>query len=277
MIIRINGVSLPPQAFDQAIQGVKVQDHTLTQEQAEDIAINQLIEHQVIKEEANDVFADIPANELEDALNNLKNSHGGEEQFYKAFGMNKSADVNIKKDLNQQMKIERFLDDLTKDVAPPSDSMAQQYFDKHPGANKAPEQRHVYNFVHKFEPNEMVATFNKMMKLRKDILNGTDFLSIACENATCENPDLGYFSRGQMVEEFDTVAFSMECDEVSPIFLTQFGYHIVKVVDIKGESTRTFADVKDDVKSMLHHELRHNFIEQWVEKKKKSADIQVVR
>jgi len=277
MIIKVNGVNLPPQAFDQSLNAVKVQDHTLTQQQAEELAVNHLVEQQLVKEEANDVFADIPEAELNAALDNLKNSHGGEEQFYKAFGMSKSDDGNIKKDLNQQMKVERFLDDLTKSIAPPSEQMTKQFFDKHPGANKAPEQRHVYNLVHKFEPTEMVATFKKMAKIRKGILNGDDFLEVANKEATCDNPDLGLFARGQMVEEFDTVAFSMEKDEVSPIFLTQFGYHIIKVVDIQTEATLTYDQVKESVKARLHHELKHKHIEQWVEKQKSKADVQVMR
>lgn len=277
MIIRVNGVSLPPQAFDQTLNAIKVQDHTLTQEQAENSAVNHLVEQQLIREEANEVFADIPANELVTALNNLKQSHGGEEQFYKSFGMTQADDVNIKQDLNQQMKIERFLDDHTKSVAPPSEQMTRQYFDKNPAANKAQEQRHVYNFVHKFEPKDMVATFNKMAQFRKQILDGEDFLTLAKKEATCENPDLGLFSRGQMVEEFDTVAFSMEKDEVSPIILTQFGYHIIKIIEIKAETTLTFDQVKDDVSTRLHHDLKHKFIEQWIEKKKEKADVEVVK
>lgn len=277
MIIRVNGVSLPPQAFDQAINAIKTQNHTLTQEQAEELAVNHLIEQELIKEEANDLFADIPDRELSAALDNLKSSHGGEQQFYRSFGMSRSDDESIKKDLNQQMKIERFLDDLTKSVAPPSEQMTKQYFERHPGANKAPEQRHVYNLVHKFEQNEMTATFNKMTELRKRILNGDDFLEIANKEATCDNPDLGLFARGQMVEEFDTIAFSMEKDEVSPIFLTQFGYHIIKIVDIQAEATLTYDQVKENVKARLHHDLKHKYIEQWLEKKVEKADVQVKR
>lgn len=277
MMIRINGVSLPPQAFDNALNAVKVQDHSLTQEQAEDLAIEQLVEQHIIREEANDIFADIPTGELAVALENLKDSHGGEEQFYKTFNMKKSDDENIKKDLNQQMKIERFLDDLTKSVPPPSEQMTRQYFDKHPGANKVPELRHIYNFVYKFEPKDIQPTFRKMAKFRKDILNGEDFLTVAKKHSTCDNPDLGLFPRGQMVEEFDTIAFSMEVGEVSPIFLTQFGYHIIKVVEIVPESKRTYDEVKNEVRAMLHNDLKLKFIEKWLEDKKSKADIQVVR
>ena len=276
MIIRINGVTLPPHAFEQILEALRVHDHTLTQEELEEKAVDTLVEKFIITEQTNDIFADIPEAELNEAFAALKESHGGEELFYKALGLNKSHEDIIKKDLNQQMKVERFLADLTKDIARPSDKMAKQYFDRNPEAKHSPEKRHVYNFVHKFNPNEMQKVFKKMQRMRRQILDGCDFLAIARKESTCENPDLGYFPRGEMLEEFDTIAFSMEKDEVSPVFLTQFGYHIIKVVDIQPAAVKTFEEVKDEVKEMLHADMCRKFIQNWLEQKKSEADIQII-
>ncbi len=277
MIIRINGISLPPQAFEQTVGALKVQDHTKTQAEIEELAVKQLVEHHIIRTEANDVFAEISDAELNQALANLKDSHGGEELFHKNFNLTNKDDENVKKDLNQQIKIDRFLNDLTKMVPPPSNEMVQQYYDKHPGANKTQEERHILNIVHKFEPKDMKKTFYKMMGARKRVLAGEDFMTVANEIATCDNPDLGFFPRGKMVEEFDTVAFSLEKDEISPIVMTQFGYHIIKCVGINAEAKLTFDKVKDSVKAMLHNDLKNKHVEQWLEKQKSKADIQVMQ
>jgi len=61
--------------------------------------------------------------------------------------------------------------------------------------------------------------------------------------------DLGAFSRGQMVPEFEKAAFETKVGAVSPVVRTQFGYHIIKV---EGHDTTPFAQVKDRLSKDLH-------------------------
>jgi hypothetical protein len=251
MLVMVNGEVINPDKYNQILESVKLQDHTLTQEEAQDRAVYLTLQNFFVERETNEVFADIPENELNEALRGIKDAQGGEELFYRNLGLTKDDDETIKKDLNQQLKIERFILDLTKDLQPPSDKMAKQYYDKNPLARRKPERRHAYNFVHKFSPNEMPKIFMKMMSMREKVLNGVDFLTLAKKESTCENPDLGYFARGEMVEEFDTIVFSMKVGETSPIFLTQFGYHLVKLIDIEPAKEITFEDAKAEVKEMF--------------------------
>ena len=61
---------------------------------------------------------------------------------------------------------------------------------------------------------------------------GEKFSNIAKEVSICSSKkrgrDLGFFSRGKMVKEFEKVAFSLQKGQVSPITRTKFGYHILK-------------------------------------------------
>ena len=63
--------------------------------------------------------------------------------------------------------------------------------------------------------------------------------------------DLGYFGRGQMVPEFEQVAFSLKTNEVSEIVTTQYGYHILLVTDHQMSGERTFDEVKSDIEKFL--------------------------
>ncbi len=67
-----------------------------------------------------------------------------------------------------------------------------------------------------------------MERLKK----GEKFSKIAKDASLCPSGkrggDLGTFSRGKMVKEFEKAAFSLQKGQVSPIVKTQFGYHIIK-------------------------------------------------
>ena len=80
---------------------------------------------------------------------------------------------------------------------------------------------------------------------------GEDFAELArkySEDSTAsEGGDLGYFSREDMVKPFSDSAFSLEKGEISDLVRTRFGLHIIKVEDIKEESIKPLAEVKESV------------------------------
>ena len=70
-------------------------------------------------------------------------------------------------------------------------------------------------------------------QLKDQIADGADFSALAQEHSTCPSGqrggDLGSFSPGQMVQEFDSVVFSATVNEVQGPVKTQFGYHLIEV------------------------------------------------
>ena len=79
----------------------------------------------------------------------------------------------------------------------------------------------------------LVATEDECLKLKKDIEGGKDFADIARQHSKCPSSnrggDLGEFSQGQMVPEFDKVVFAGEIGKVHGPVKTQFGYHLLQI------------------------------------------------
>jgi len=79
----------------------------------------------------------------------------------------------------------------------------------------------------------LVPTEKLANKIMKKINAGKDFAQLAKKYSECPSGnnggDLGFFSRGKMVPEFENAAFNMEIGQVSTPVKTQFGYHLIKV------------------------------------------------
>ena len=71
------------------------------------------------------------------------------------------------------------------------------------------------------------------LELKKEIEQGSDFANVAKDNSSCpssaQGGDLGEFSPGMMVPEFDKVVFSAPINTVQGPVKTQFGYHLLEV------------------------------------------------
>lgn len=81
----------------------------------------------------------------------------------------------------------------------------------------------------------LVQTEAQAIILETKIKNGESFEVLAKEYSMCSSAqnggDLGYFGRGQMVPQFENTAFNMAIGEISEPVKTQFGWHIIKVLD----------------------------------------------
>ena len=78
----------------------------------------------------------------------------------------------------------------------------------------------------------LVEKQSEAMQLLEEIKKGKKFGAVAREISKCPSSkkegDLGYFTKGMMVKEFEDVAFRLQVGEISAPVKTQFGYHIIK-------------------------------------------------
>jgi parvulin-like peptidyl-prolyl isomerase len=102
---------------------------------------------------------------------------------------------------------------------------------------------------------------------QKELDSGTSFEEIASANSDCPERagDLGYFPRGQMVQAFEDKVFAMKKGEISDIFLTEFGYHIVKKYDHIDARPRPFDQIKEELTKKLSEEAKQKEIEKYLD------------
>ena len=115
--------------------------------------------------------------------------------------------------------------------------------------------QHILIKADKGDPRADANALEKAKTLRAQAMKG-DFGTVAEKNSDdpgskTKKGELGYFSRGQMVPEFEEVAFKMKVGEVSEPVRTQFGYHVIKLLDKKAASEASYEKNKTDVAQIL--------------------------
>ena len=108
----------------------------------------------------------------------------------------------------------------------------------------------------------LVKTIEEAKDIIKQLDGGASFEDLAkaksTDGAAAQGGDLGYFSSGQMVPEFEKAALALDVGAYTkePV-QTQFGFHVVKVEDKRAKAQPEFDKVKDQVRNIV---LQENYV-----------------
>jgi peptidyl-prolyl cis-trans isomerase D len=122
-----------------------------------------------------------------------------------------------------------------------------------------PEQVRASHILLKTEGKDDAAVKKQAEDLLAQIKKGANFEELAKKNSqdtvsAAKGGDLDFFNKGQMVPEFDKVAFELQPGQMSDLVKSSFGYHIIKVTDKKAATTRTLAEVRTQIEDQLKYE-----------------------
>lgn len=269
-----------------------------------DYARDNVIARVLIAQEAQRQDLPISDDEVESAWNELVEEHGGVESACFALGTTEDHIDEIKTHLKQQLQMNAYVNELTADVAPVTEQELQAWHKEHAEEYMTETQVRVLHLM-KNTPRveERETIYEQMRELRQKLLEGADFHQLAVEHSDAykdpnelqdtENPvddspnptgeeaksdgiDLGYFARGEIMEEFEVVAFSMQKDEISPIFMTHYGFHMIKLLDYIPAEQVSFDEVKEQLVEDVMNEKKQEQIRKAVEEIKKTANIEII-
>ncbi len=142
------------------------------------------------------------------------------------------------------------------DQVKPAEEEIRTLYESRKENYQQPEQRHARHILFKTSEGDTAAVRAEQKKKAEEVLQlarkeGSDFSELAKEYS--EGPtkerggDLGFFAQGRMVPAFDQAVFSLQPGEISDVVETQFGYHIIKLEEIRPATVRTFEEVRDNL------------------------------
>jgi peptidyl-prolyl cis-trans isomerase C/foldase protein PrsA len=137
-----------------------------------------------------------------------------------------------------------------------------------------------------FEVQEQVQASHILLEDEKtaqevltELENGAEFTELAKEYSTGPSAEdggsLGYVSKDQNIAQgFKDALFKLEVDSISDVVETQYGFHIIKVSDKREAGTKSYEEVKDQIKQQLTNQKGQSIWEQFVRELRDEAQIE---
>lgn len=192
--------------------------------------------------------------------------YGMEEYFHQALSEYGVTEEKVR----EELKTELFLRKIAESELDITEDDEREYFAANQAAFYIGEQveaRHI-----------LLDSMEEAEKVTQLLQEGKAFGELAGEysidqSSAVQGGNLGFFERGRMVPEFEEVAFSLEKGSYSDVVESQFGYHIIEVLDRQDAREVTFEEVRDTVKERLTAQLLSNKMGEQMELLWQSAEI----
>jgi len=137
-----------------------------------------------------------------------------------------------------------------------------------------------------YEEDEQIRASHILLETEEDaeavleeLEAGADFATLAQERSIGPSApsggDLKWFGRGQMVEPFDEAAFELEVGEVSGVVKTEFGYHVILLVDRREAARPTLAEIYDRVREDAERSFLEDGFTEWFTATYEAANVEV--
>jgi parvulin-like peptidyl-prolyl isomerase len=182
----------------------------------------------------------------------------------------------VKQDLDVSLRVNKLLEKLVEGEGPPSDAELRAFYEANIAGYTDPEQRrasHISKGVSRMASRD--GLLDEFRDVREKLMDGADFdeLAKAHSDRGSDLVDLGLFRRGDLPEEVELVAFTMRVGEISPVFSSSVGLHIVKLTEIKSAAARPFEAARDEVQRAFMEERKRERARELVKRLEATAVI----
>ncbi|MGA2330702.1 MAG: peptidylprolyl isomerase [Syntrophales bacterium] len=177
--------------------------------------------------------------EVKEAQEQIKNDLPKGTTIEDLMKKNKITKEQMQEDLRFRIKISKLVMMQMSGKSKPTDKEINEFYQKNRDKFKMPEAVHVRHILIAKAPGDddkiKAEKKAKAEDLRRQLLAGANFAEVAKRNSDCPSKetggDLGVFTRGEMVKEFENAAFSQDVNAIGPVVETEYGYHIIQVLE----------------------------------------------
>lgn len=247
--------------YGTTIWDTEVEDGVKYKDKFKEIMLDQMIDIEAVIQKAKKDGLTPSKEEVDKAFEELKKNIDADEEYKKKLKEKGIDDTYLRQQQEQDLTIQKYKENFEKNVKI-SDEEMKKYYDEHKKDYYKDEVKASHILISTVDENGKELSEAKKKEAKKkaeEVLkkakSGEEFSQLAKEysddtGSAANGGDLGYFTKGQMVEPFEKAAFSLKVGQISDIVESQFGYHIIKVYD-KIDEQLPFDDVKDEIKNTL--------------------------
>lgn len=272
------------EAFEKAVQmtGVKVGD--LTSEQKVEgyrQLLDELITEKLVTKAATGVT--VPQAEIDAQIAKIKAQFPSEEDFSKQLAQVGQSPEQLSETIKKMLQQQHWLESQIAGKTDVTDEEAKKFYE----ANKTEFQQpdtvkasHILFLVNKDDSQDVV---NQKLEAAKAAearaKKGEDFNKLAKElseepGAKESGGDLGFFPKDRMVPEFAEAAFNQKVGDISDPVRTQYGWHVIKVIDKKPAGTLPYDDVRAQLMTYLKAKKQEEAAQALLKSLRSSAQIE---
>lgn len=278
-VARVNGESIGypawQNAYIQLVQSQQAAGYQVTPELSETMlyfALQQLINQELLLQEANNRKIKPSKADINAEFNSIKASFPDEKSFREALALSNLNESQFKRLLGDSLKLEELKNQVTSHVTVTIDEVKKAY--------EEVSASHILISPADDTEEAKAAAKAKAEEILSRLKAGEDFAALAKEysddpGSAEDGGSLGFFKRGEMVPEFEEAAFSLNVGEISDIVETRYGYHIIKVDDKILAEGEEFEKAEAEIRESIVARKKDEAFQEWFEGIKEKAKIEV--
>jgi peptidyl-prolyl cis-trans isomerase C len=290
LVAKVNGEGIKKITLEAGINNFienrKMLGSEVKQEEMENLRkaiLEELISAELLYQESKKANLGNLDKEIEQQLDNIKNGFGSKEEFEKVLKDRGITLQDLKADVKKGVYIETFLEKNIYNKITLSEQEKKEEYEKAKDRLDTPEQVSASHILIKVAQDASEDDKNnartKIEGLRQRAISGEDFAELAKQNSqdgsASNGGNLGYFKRGEMIKPFEDAAFGIEKNQISPVVETQFGYHIIKLLDRVPSHRLTYEEVEKDIEIFLLNKYKRQEVDKFVDALRGKAKIEV--